>query len=32
VETHRTNIMQKLDTHTTASLVQYAIKIGLLEK
>ena len=32
VETHRTNIMQKLDIHTTASLVQYAIKIGLLEK
>ena len=32
VETHRTNIMQKLDIHSTASLVQYAIKIGLLEK
>jgi len=32
VETHRTNIMQKLDIHTTALLVQYAIKIGLLEK
>jgi DNA-binding NarL/FixJ family response regulator len=32
VETHRTNIMQKLDIHTTASLVQYAISIGLLEK
>jgi len=31
VETHRANIMQKLDIHTTASLVQYAISIGLLE-
>ena len=32
VDTHRTNIMQKLDIHSTASLVQYAFKIGLLEK
>lgn len=32
VETHRTHIMQKLDVHTTADLVRYAIKIGLLEK
>ncbi len=32
VETHRTNIMQKLDVHTTADLVRYAIKTGLLEK
>jgi DNA-binding NarL/FixJ family response regulator len=32
VETHRTNIMQKLDIHSTASLVQYAISVGLLEK
>jgi DNA-binding NarL/FixJ family response regulator len=32
VETHRTNIMQKLDIHTTASLVQYAISLGLLDK
>lgn len=32
VETHRTNIMQKLDVHSTASLVQYAISTGLLEK
>jgi DNA-binding NarL/FixJ family response regulator len=31
VETHRTNIMQKLDVHTTADLVRHAIKIGLLE-
>lgn len=30
VETHRTNIMQKLDIHTIADLVRYAIKIGLL--
>jgi len=32
VETHRTNIMQKLDVHTTADLVRYAIKTGILEK
>ncbi len=32
VETHRTNIMQKLDVHTIADLVRYAIKTGLLEK
>ncbi len=32
VETHRTNIMQKLDIHSTASLVQYAINTGLLDK
>ena len=32
VDTHRTNIMQKLDVHTTADLVRYAIKTGLLEK
>jgi len=32
VETHRTNIMQKLDVHTTADIVRYAIKEGLLEK
>jgi len=32
VETHRTNIMQKLDVHTIADLVRYAIKIGLIEK
>jgi DNA-binding NarL/FixJ family response regulator len=31
VETHRTNIMQKLDIHTIADLVRYAIKTGLLE-
>jgi len=32
VETHRTNIMQKLDVHTIADLVRYAIKVGLIEK
>ncbi len=31
VETHRTNIMQKLNVHTTADLVRYAIKTGILE-
>lgn len=31
VETHRTRILQKLNMHTTADLVRYAIKIGLLE-
>ena len=32
VETHRTNIMQKLDLHTTADLVRYAMKTGLIDK
>ena len=32
VETHRTNIMQKLDVHTTADLVRFAIKSGIIEK
>lgn len=31
VETHRARILQKLDFHTTAELVKYAIKTGLLE-
>ena len=31
VETHRTNIMQKLNVHTTADLVRYAIKKGIFE-
>jgi DNA-binding NarL/FixJ family response regulator len=30
VETHRTRILQKLDVHSTADLVKYAIKTGLL--
>jgi len=32
VETHRTNIMQKLDLHSTADLVRYAMKTGLVDK
>ncbi|PYS21876.1 MAG: DNA-binding response regulator [Acidobacteria bacterium] len=31
VECHRTQIMERLDIHDIASLVRYAIKIGLLE-
>jgi DNA-binding NarL/FixJ family response regulator len=31
INTHRTNIMQKLDIHETAGLVRYAITLGLLE-
>ena len=31
VENHRANIMNKLNIHDTASLVKYAIKIGLVE-
>jgi DNA-binding NarL/FixJ family response regulator len=31
VETHRTNILQKLNIHSTADLVRNAIKMGLLE-
>lgn len=31
VETHRHNIMDKLDIHNTAELVRYAIKIGLVK-
>ena len=31
VETHRARILQKLDFHTTAELVKYAIKTELLE-
>jgi DNA-binding CsgD family transcriptional regulator len=29
VETHRPRILQKLDVHTTADLVKYAIRKGL---
>jgi DNA-binding NarL/FixJ family response regulator len=32
VETHRARIMQKLDLHTTADLVRYAIRTGLLKE
>jgi DNA-binding NarL/FixJ family response regulator len=31
VNTHRTNLMQKLDIHETAGLVRYAIQIGLVD-
>ena len=31
VDTHRTHIMNKLDLHTTANLVRYAIKCGLIQ-
>ncbi|MGZ8485066.1 MAG: response regulator transcription factor, partial [Candidatus Binatia bacterium] len=31
VESHRSNLMKKLDVHETAGLVRHAIKIGLIE-
>jgi len=31
VDTHRTNLMQKLDIHTTAELVRFAINSGLTD-
>jgi two-component system, NarL family, response regulator LiaR len=31
VDTHRTNLMQKLDIHDTASLVRYAIERGIVD-
>lgn len=31
VESHRTNLMQKLDIHETAGLVRYAIRRGLIQ-
>lgn len=31
VDTHRTNLMRKLDTHSVAGLVRIAIKAGLVE-
>jgi DNA-binding NarL/FixJ family response regulator len=31
VETHRNNIMKKLDVHNIASLVKYAVKSGLVD-
>jgi two-component system, NarL family, response regulator NreC len=30
-ESHRTNVMQKLGVHETASLVRYAVRRGLIE-
>ncbi len=32
VNTHRANIMQKLDIHETAGLVRHAIRLGLVER
>lgn len=31
VESHRSNLMKKLNVHETAGLVRYALKIGLIE-
>ena len=31
VENHRTNIMHKLDLHSTVELVRYAVKLGLID-
>ena len=31
VENHRTNIMNKLDIHSTMELVRYAAKLGLID-
>jgi len=31
VENHRSNIMRKLDLHTTAELIRFAAKIGLID-
>jgi DNA-binding CsgD family transcriptional regulator len=30
-ETHRTHLMKKLDIHSTAGIVRYAIRAGLIE-
>ena len=30
VETHRANLMDKLDIHSTAELTQYAIRKGMI--
>jgi DNA-binding CsgD family transcriptional regulator len=30
-ETHRTHLMKKLDIHSTAGIVRYAIRSGLIE-
>jgi DNA-binding NarL/FixJ family response regulator len=32
VENHRTNIMGKLDVHTTVALIRYAARIGLIDE
>lgn len=31
VENHRSNIMNKLDVHTTLDLVRYAARLGLID-
>jgi DNA-binding NarL/FixJ family response regulator len=31
VENHRSNIMNKLDLHSTHELVRYAVKLGLID-
>jgi len=31
IDTHRTNIMQKLNVHTTAELVRFALEVGLID-
>ena len=31
VDTHRTNLMKKLDAHNVAALIKFAIKNGLVE-
>ena len=31
VENHRSNIMSKLDVHTTLDLVRYAARLGLID-
>jgi two-component system, NarL family, response regulator NreC len=30
-DSHRTRIMEKLDIHSTAGLVRYAIRVGIVE-
>jgi DNA-binding NarL/FixJ family response regulator len=31
VETHRTQLMERLDIHDVAGLVRYAIRVGLVQ-
>ena len=31
VETHRSNLMEKLDLHGTADLTRYAIRMGIVD-
>jgi two-component system response regulator NreC len=32
IDSHRTNLMQKLDIHDTASLVRFAIETGVVKR